>query len=145
MRKRCNNPNSTSYRYYGARGIKVCEDWASFESFYRDMGDPPEGLSLDRIDPGKDYCPGNCRWATAQQQAENRRNQMMYVVDGESLTLPKLCEKVGINYRTLKSRMCRTGLSLEQAITHKFGEITEQGMAKLRLAVIESNIRRGLK
>ena len=74
MGQRCNNPNATSYRYYGARGIKI--QWKSFEEFRRDMAtDYEDGLTIDRINNDGDYCKGNCRWVTpAQQNMNYRRN-----------------------------------------------------------------------
>ena len=73
MRSRCFNPNSPAYRNYGGRGIKVCERWLVFENFYADVGVPPNGLTLDRIDNDSDYGPHNFRWATGSQQSLNRR------------------------------------------------------------------------
>jgi hypothetical protein len=73
MRARCNNPGHSSYVYYGARGIRVCPRWDSFANFLTDMGEPPDGMSLDRIDNDKGYQPGNVRWATPLQQVRNRR------------------------------------------------------------------------
>ena len=74
MRRRCSEPDNKSYRYYGARGIRVCDRWRSFEAFLDDMGPKPgPEYSIDRIDNDGHYEPGNCRWATAKQQSDNKR------------------------------------------------------------------------
>lgn len=117
MQKRCHNSACSSYRIYGARGITVCDRWReSFKNFHEDMGDPPEGLSIDRINPDLGYFPENCRWATAQEQVENRRCQKMYYYEGKKYTLPNLCKIFGKNYRTVRNRITRSGMSLEAAL-----------------------------
>lgn len=102
MIRRCENPSHVSYRYYGAKGVSVCERWReSFAAFVDDMGQPPDGLSIDRIDGNVGYEPGNCRWATPQEQTENRSIQRFYVKDGRVMTLPKWAVELGLPYRTL--------------------------------------------
>ncbi len=73
MKQRCTNPNHRAYKDYGGRGITVCEQWLQFHYFLRDMGERPEGTTLDRIDNDKGYYKENCRWATGYEQGWNRR------------------------------------------------------------------------
>ena len=77
MRQRCNNENDKDYSEYGGRGIKICDRWNDlshgFNNFVNDMGERPEGTSIDRIDPDGDYTPKNCRWATKTEQNQNKR------------------------------------------------------------------------
>lgn len=73
MMSRCYNQNQPHYRYYGAKGVRVCDRWHSFENFHADVGERPSGLTLDRVDPAGDYGPDNWRWATWHEQRVNRR------------------------------------------------------------------------
>lgn len=80
MLARCNNPKEKAYRFYGARGISVCERWNVFENFLADMGERVnKDLTIDRINPFGNYEPSNCRWATKQEQSRNRRNNVLNV------------------------------------------------------------------
>lgn len=108
MRRRCCDPKDDSYKYYGARGITIDVSWLNdFDAFARDMGHPPDGMSLDRIDNAKGYGPDNCRWATLSEQMNNRSDNARLVLDGVSLTQAQWARHLGIKEDTLGKRLTR--------------------------------------
>jgi len=118
LRNRCYNTSNKLYRYYGGRGIKVCDRWNSFEIFLADMGKKPSsGHSIDRIDNDGDYTPDNCRWATRSEQCNNRSNNRKLTSNGVTLTIAEWSMKTGIKYSTLHSRVTQLGWSDERALT----------------------------
>lgn len=118
MKERCYDPNYPQRHLYGGRGIKICPEWLkSFENF-RDWAlknGYADDLSIDRIDPDKDYEPSNCRWADVYQQANNKRNNVRLTYMGETLTLPEWARKLNLPYSTLADRR-RKGKSVEEIL-----------------------------
>lgn len=102
---RCYNPTTKGYHRYGGRGIKVCERWRSFINFLDDMGERPEGMTLDRINNDGDYEPGNCRWATYQQQAQNKSTNVNITINGETHCLAEWSRRSGISDSVLRKRL----------------------------------------
>jgi hypothetical protein len=105
---RCDNPEHEAYGRYGGRGITICQQWRdSFLSFLEDMGDPPKGLTLDRIDNDGNYEPGNCRWATRTQQQRNRTKNRRLTLHGVTLCVAEWAEKLGVKRDVLYDRLRR--------------------------------------
>jgi hypothetical protein len=105
MKTRCLNPSRHNFDRYGGRGIKVCERWLnSFENFYEDMGERPEGYSIERINNNGDYDPSNCRWATNTEQCNNKRTSVLLEYAGIIMTRKQLSDKIGIRYSVLRNK-----------------------------------------
>lgn len=115
MHDRCRNPNDERFAHYGGRGIKVCERWSSFPAFLEDMGERPPGRSIDRIDTDGNYEPGNCRWATVQEQNLNRRASITLNVGGEAVTLKEACRIFCRDYQRARA-MIKKGFSPAAAL-----------------------------
>jgi len=103
---RCFSPRTDGYEYYGGRGISVCDRWQKFENFLADLGTRPTGTTLERQDTNGNYEPGNCYWATAKQQAANRRNNRNLTYEGKTFCQSEWSGRLGTYpqklYRWLK-------------------------------------------
>lgn len=116
MRRRCNSPSSTGYKYYGAKGVKVDPAWDSFENFLKYMGPRPEGGTIDRINPFGNYEPGNCKWSTMKEQNRNKKVKVLFEYNGKSKMLSEWAENFNLSYNALYFRIKR-GLSMHEALT----------------------------
>lgn len=116
MIARCTNHNSTHYRHYGGRGIKVCERWKKFQNFYEDMGDCPKGLSIDRINNDGNYEPDNCRWATIYEQSNNKRTNRLITWKDKNYTAKQLSDFLNIPYQWFYDRAVRQKTPIDQII-----------------------------
>jgi hypothetical protein len=105
MKLRCLNEKHLAYNRYGGRGIKICKEWFSFENFLKDMGERPEGKSLDRIDNDGDYCKENCRWATAKEQANNRKQTKIFSLEGKEYSIPEMSKFLNVPSQFLRNRL----------------------------------------
>jgi hypothetical protein len=129
MIQRCYNSTAISYERYAARGITVCDRWRfgengkrGLECFIEDMGDPPSSAhSLDRINNDGNYEPSNCRWATRQEQQNNRRSNALITFNGRTQTLAQWARELGLNYEMLHKRIGELKWSPEAAFTTKVG------------------------
>lgn len=119
MRTRCNNPNYDGFADYGGRGVKVCERWNVFENFLEDMGERPEGTSIDRIDVDGNYEPGNCRWADKYEQGENMRPGRYWLFGKYQTVRAALRDHAGegVTLGMVRRRVHRLGWDRETAIS----------------------------
>ena len=109
MIQRCHNPNTRGYRWYGAKGIAVCDEWRHFRIFKEwalASGFKP-GLSIERIDNSKDYCPENCKWIPLNEQGKNKSDNHYITFNGETKTLSDWAVSLNINKQTLSKRLSR--------------------------------------
>lgn len=123
MKQRCCNENHRDYKYYGSRGIQVCDEWKgnfaafydwSLENGYDETADRGQ-YTIDRIDVNGNYEPSNCRWITIEEQQRNKRNNVLYEYKGSMLTLTEISKQSGIPAGTLTSRIYESGMSIEKA------------------------------
>jgi hypothetical protein len=116
MRRRCRDRKHSRYYCYGARGVQVCERWGEFANFIADMGPRPSAKhSIERDDNDGDYTPENCRWATLEEQANNKRRNVFVTWDGKRQTVAQWAREIGMKAETLRARLLK-GWSAEQAL-----------------------------
>lgn len=116
MLDRCYRASSKAFDCYGGRGIYVEANWHVFENFFADMGEPPDGMSLERLDNNGPYSKGNCVWATPKQQARNTRRTRRVTYLGQTKSLVEWCEELELGYYTVHSRITKLGWSVEKAL-----------------------------
>jgi hypothetical protein len=119
IKTRCNNPNNNRYPEYGGKGIKVCEEWNTFEQFYSDVGPAPtHNHMLGRIDVTKDYNKDNCKWLTFAEMGNHKANTKRYKCNSLDLTVSDWAVKTGLSRSTIASRL-RAGWPIEQALGYE--------------------------
>lgn len=159
MKTRCYNPNSDSYKYYGARGIQICNEWKNnIECFYNwAMNNGYQnGLTIERKDINGNYDPMNCCWATPKQQARNTCRTKYVNYNGQNMSLAEACELANMNYDTVNNRLYKLHWDFEKAINEpviNYDQITYYGITKplktwanelnLNYDALRSRIRRG--
>lgn len=118
MKQRCANPNCRGYKWYGAKGIKVCDEWLDVTSFceWAWSHGYEEGLTIDRKDHAGNYEPSNCRWISMSKQQSNKSSNHTLTMNGETHTLTEWAKKLNIKRSTLSNRLNVLGWSVERAL-----------------------------
>lgn len=145
MRDRCTNPNNNRYHKYGQRGISFCDEWKSFEDFYRDLGKRPSSRhSLHRINNNLGYFKENCCWALPEAQMNATTRNFFIEYDGKKFTASQLAKAYSVNYWVLISRLKR-GWSVDKALNTKRGKSLRQKAIESGISYITvySRIKRG--
>lgn len=120
MKGRCNNPNKPDYKWYGAKGIRVCEEWSESYLCFKEWAlanGYKEGLTIDRIDSDGNYEPNNCRWVDMVIQNNNKKNVPKYAFNGEEHSIAEWARILGVSRELLRDRITRLGWSVEKAFS----------------------------
>lgn len=142
MISRCTQPSSPAFVHYQKLGVAICPRWLdgegglnAFECFLEDMGERPDGMTLDRHPNNDgDYEPGNCRWATKREQANNRRTNKLFEYQGRTMTFAELVRETGMDKELLRHRLLRAGWTLEEALAAPKQQGRRSGDARPRLS-----------
>ena len=128
MKARCLNQNNKHYANYGGRGIKICDEWINnFNQFVVDMGEKPQGYSIDRIDNNGDYTPNNCKWSTKKEQQRNRRVTKHITIEGVDYLICDVAERYGFKYDTIEKR-AKTAKTFAELVD-KTRKVYKEGLA----------------
>lgn len=117
MLARCRRRSDPRFSDYGGRGISVCDRWLSFPNFLADMGEKPEGMSIERIDNDGDYCPDNCKWATRLEQQANTRLTRNLTYQGKTQSVSAWSRELNIDQATLSHRLNIFHWSIDEALS----------------------------
>jgi hypothetical protein len=143
MKFRCYNEKCSSYKYYGGRGIIICDEWLqdvhNFISWSNSNG-YENGLTIDRIDVNGNYCPENCRWITNKEQGLNKANNTWLTFNGECKTLCQWADELGINRSTLCFRIYNKNFSVEEAFTKPIRKQGQTTISKESTNSIDTNL-----
>lgn len=132
MKDRCFNKNNSQYKNYGDRGISVCAEWMDFKNFFADMGEKPNGMSIERLDNNAGYSKKNCKWASAKEQSRNRRANTFITYKNKTKCIAEWAEITGINCQVIRIRFLK-GMSPREILTKKVRKkrkITFNGITK---------------
>jgi hypothetical protein len=115
---RCFNESNRGYKHYGGRGITMCDRWRnSFVEFLNDMGEKPQGFTIERINVNGNYCKENCKWASYLEQGRNRRNNKKYTFMGKNVTVQEAIDMAGVNIRRVSvNQRLKNGMTIEEAV-----------------------------
>lgn len=115
MKERCLDKKHKSFKRYGGRGITICDRWIKFENFLADMGEKPDGLTLDRKDNDGNYTLENCQWSTPKQQTRNRSTSRLLTYKGVTKSMAQWADDLGIEYYLLRNRITKCKWTVERA------------------------------
>lgn len=125
---RCNNKDARSYKNYGGRGIKVCDEWQEFEPFYNWAinNGYQEGLTIERVDVNSNYCPENCKWIPPKEQAKNKRNNVIVFYNNKKMILKEVAEMESVDYKGLWQLYKKQNKDIYEAV--KIAKLHKQGL-----------------